>query len=63
MDIIENDQVAIVPSRMERFNLTRGWFVTRWRIVDMQDVDIVQPWFDTRADAIQAAKDLGYSVV
>jgi len=46
----------------ERFNRKRGWFVKAWRIVDADDQDLVQPWLNTKAEAIETAKALGYAI-
>ena len=40
----------------EKFNRKRGWFVKAWRILDEHGNDIVQPWFDTKAEAMEYAK-------
>lgn len=49
----------LLKDRKERFNMKRGWFVVAWRIVDEQGVDLVQPWCDTKAEAVELAKRLG----
>jgi len=54
---------AIVPARQERISVLRGWFITRYRVIDMDDQDILQPWFETKKEATRIAKELGYTVV
>lgn len=59
----DDKQCAVVPARMERFNLDRGWFVTAWRVVDMMDNDLLQPWFKSKTEAARIAEAMGYSIV
>jgi len=59
----DNNQCAIIPARMERATLNKGWFVTRWRVVDMMDNDLLQPWFESRKEAERVAEAMGYSNV
>lgn len=59
----ENKHCAIVPAQMERYTLAKGWFVTGYRVVDMKDQDILQPWFKTAREATKIAEALGYTVV
>ena len=59
----ENKHCAIVPAQMERVTLERGWFVTRWRVVDMRDKDILQPWFKTESEAKRVVEEMGWIVV
>ena len=40
----------ILKDRQERFNLKRGWFVNAWRLVDANQQDMVQPWFNSKRD-------------
>jgi len=40
----------------ERYNSKRGWFVNAWRIVDIDGKDMIQPWSNTRAEAIETAR-------
>jgi hypothetical protein len=47
----------------EKYNLKRAWFVNAWRIVDSSGKDRVQPWSNTRKEAIETATQLGYEVV
>ena len=54
---------AIVPARMERVTLKSGWFVTRWRVIDMQDNDLLQPWFKCNSEAKRIAIQMGYTIV
>lgn len=42
----------------ERYNLTRGWYVTAWRIVDANGDDLVQPWSGTKTEARETAEQL-----
>lgn len=46
----------------ERFNMKRGWFVTAWRVVDQNGKDLVQPWFNTKKEALDTAKRLGIEI-
>jgi hypothetical protein len=59
----DNNQCAIIPARMERVALNKGWVVTQWRVVDMMDNDLLQPWFDSRKEAERVAEAMGYSNV
>jgi len=61
--MIDPKHCAIVPARQERVSILRGWFVTRYRVIDMDDQDILQPWFKTKKEAAKIAKELGYTVV
>jgi hypothetical protein len=46
----------LVKDRQEHFNTRRGWFVNAYRLVDPETgLDLVQPWFSTRKDAITYA--------
>lgn len=49
--------------RMERYNLSRGWFVNAWRIVDKEGNDIIQPWSTTKKEALETASKCGISIV
>jgi len=53
----------IKKDRQERFNMKRGWFVNAWRIVDEYCVDMVQPWSNTKGQALALAKELGIKIV
>lgn len=44
--------------KQEKFNLKRGWFVTAWRLVSAPNVDLVQPWSDTKSEARELAHAL-----
>lgn len=59
----DDNQCAIIPARMERITLNKGWFVTQWRVVDMMDNDLLQPWFNSRTEAERVAEAMGYSNV
>ena len=48
---------------MERFNVKGSWFVTKWRVVDLQDKDILQPWFGSNTEAQRVAEAMGWTVV
>ena len=48
---------------MERYNLKSGWFVSAWRIVDAQGVDLVQPWPNTKSEARRIAAQLGIELI
>lgn len=47
----------------ERFNLRRAWRVNAWRLVDADGRDMVQPWSDTRGNALRVADALGYVIL
>lgn len=47
----------LISDRKEKYNLKRGWFVKAYRIVDKNGKDLVQPWFDTKKEAMQYAKN------
>jgi len=49
--------------RREKFNLKRAWFVIAWRIVDNKGNDIIQPWSDTKKEALQTAKDNNIKII
>lgn len=51
-------QVWLLKDKQEHFNLKRGWLVNAYRIVDVCGVDVIQPWFSTKGEAIAVAKDL-----
>ena len=59
----ETKHCAIVPARMERYNVKGSWFVTKWRVVDLQDKDILQPWFGSNTEAQRVAEAMGWTVV
>lgn len=48
--------------RQERFNLKRAWEVIAWRIVDTQGQDIIQPWQNTKREALELAKKIGIEI-
>jgi hypothetical protein len=50
-------------AHQERFNLKRAWFVQAWRIVDQTGADLVQPWCNTRKEARELARTLGYKLL
>ena len=49
--------------RQERFNLKRAWFVSAWRVVDAQGVDLFQPWCSTKTEARRLCKELGIELI
>lgn len=49
--------------RQERFTLKRGWFVNAWRLVSSAGEDMVQPWFSSKADLREYAKDANIYVI
>ena len=49
--------------RKERYNLKRGWFVNAWRLVDAEGRDLCQPWDNTKGEARETAKRLGFKIV
>ena len=53
----------ILKDRQERFNMKRGWFVNAWRIVDANGLDMVQPWSNTKGDALKTAKNIGIVII
>lgn len=49
-------QVAyLTKDRMERFTVKRGWYVTAWRIVSRDGIDLIQPWSETKSEASETA--------
>lgn len=54
---------CLKKGRQERFNLTRGWYTTAWRIVDENGHDMVQPWTRTKTEARALAKRLGINLI
>lgn len=63
MPMTDTKHCAIVPAQMERVTIRNGWFVTGYRVVDMEDKDILQPWFKSHKEAALVAVALGYKVV
>ena len=61
--MVEQRVGYLKKDRQERFNLKRGWFVTAWRIVTADGVDLFQPWESTKADARNTAKKLGIKLI
>ncbi len=55
--------VYLLKDRQERFNLKRAWFVNAWRLVDKNGNDVVQPWANTKGEALETAKALGFLVL
>lgn len=53
----------IVKDHQERFNLKRGWFVNAWRLVSHTGDDMVQPWFNSKADLREYAKTANIYVI
>ena len=50
--------------RQERYNTKRAWTVNAWRLVSATTGhDLVQPWCDTKTEARQLAKNLGFRIV
>ena len=49
-------QGYLKKDRRERFNMKRKWFVNAWRIVDENGDDIIQPWSNTKKEALETAK-------
>lgn len=54
--------VYLRKDRQERYNLKRGWFVNAWRIVDADGEDRIQPWSNTKKEAMATAKACGLIV-
>lgn len=60
----EQIKVNIIKDRQERYNNKRAWFVNAWRIVfDGTQVDAVQPWSNTKKDALETCEIMGYNIV
>lgn len=49
--------------RQERYNSKMGWFVNAWRIVDWKGEDLVQPWSNTKKEALDLAARLGIKIL
>lgn len=49
-------QVWLCKDTQERFNLKREWLVNAWRLLNVKGVDSVQPWFNTKGEAVKFAK-------
>jgi hypothetical protein len=47
----------------ERFNLKRARFVNAWRLVDEEGRDLIQPWANTKTEAREMARFLGYQLI
>lgn len=47
----------LISDRKEKYNLKRSWFVKKYRIVDKDGKDLVQPWLDTKKEAMQYTKN------
>ena len=47
----------------ERYNGKRTWFVNAWRIIDDKGNDLIQPWCNTKTEARNLAKKLGYDLI
>ena len=48
--------------RMVRHALKRCWFVDAWRVVDEHGNDLVQPWCETKQEAIETAAEFGIKI-
>jgi hypothetical protein len=52
----------LVKTTQEKFTFRNSWRVTRWVILDENNVDMVQPWPGTKKEALEIAKELGYTI-
>ena len=52
----------LVKTRQERYTFRNSWFVTRWVILNENEMDMVQPWLETKKEALEIAKELGYTI-
>lgn len=59
----EKRLVYLLKDRQERYNMKRAWFVNAWRLVDKDGNDALQPWCDTKGEALRIAKALGWIVM
>lgn len=48
--------------RQERYTSKKGWFVNAWRIIDKDGNDMVQPWSNTKKEAMETAKALNITI-
>lgn len=56
--------VYMIRDRQERINSRgQGWFVNAYRVVDENNRDLVQPWFNTKGEAKKYAKTKGYHLI
>jgi hypothetical protein len=55
-------EVWLELDQQERFNLKRAWFVKAYRLVDINGVDAVQPWFNNKTSARWFAKHMGWKL-
>lgn len=53
----------LIKDKQERFNMKRGYFVNAWRIVNDKKQDIIQPWFNTKTEARNCAKQLNINLI
>ena len=53
----------LLKDRKEKFTTKRSWFVKAWRIVDDAGEDLVVPWMDTKAEAIEIADMLNIKIL
>ena len=53
--------VFIKKDSQERYNLKRAWFVNAWRIVNDKGEDQIQPWSNTKKDALETIKNMGWA--
>lgn len=54
-------EVFLKKDIQERYNLKRAWFVNAWRIVDQNGKDCIQPWSNTKKDAMETIKKMGWT--
>ena len=53
----------LIRTTVEHYNLHRGWFVNAYRIVDENGVDLINPYPETKKEALDCAKTLGRELI
>ena len=57
-------EAILKKDQEERFNMKRAWFVNAYRLIGVTShMDLVQPWFRTKADAREYAKHAGITII
>lgn len=55
-------RVKVVRTVQESLRRKGTRMKTAWRLVDEHGQDVVQPWFDTKAEALAYAKGAGHEL-
>lgn len=56
-------KVKIIRSMVERKYMGKWQYKKAWLIVNEDDMDLVQPWFDTKAEAKLHVKMNGWEII